>query len=83
MTDVTTVPIKTCCGALPGDQHDCLTPAASAGEMAQLLRERPPIVLPTGPAAEAAIRRADTTNPLLIAMRAAAVNRYDSKGQPR
>ena len=81
MTDLR-IPIKAC-GCLPGDDCECLTPEASAAEMAQLLRERPRIVLPTGPAADTVRRNADATHPLLVAMRAAANTRYDSKGQRR
>jgi hypothetical protein len=60
-----------------------ITDAQSAAEWAAVLRERPPIVLATGPAADAARAERDATNPLLAAMRAAATNIYDSKGQPR
>ncbi|MEV6297817.1 hypothetical protein AB0M02_00250 [Actinoplanes sp. NPDC051861] len=60
-----------------------LTEAQSAAEWAQVLRDRPPIVLATGPAADADRARADATHPILVAMRAAATNHYDLKGQPR
>jgi hypothetical protein len=76
------IPIKTC-GCLLADACECLTPEASAAEMAHLLRERPRIVLPTGPAADAARTNRDATHPLLAAMRAAATDHYDLRGQAR
>ncbi|MBG0560699.1 hypothetical protein [Actinoplanes aureus] len=79
---VHTVPVQPCCGLVPGE-CECLSPEAAAAEMASLLRERPPIVMRTGPAAQAAMAQADATHPLLIAMRAAATTRFDSEGQPR
>ncbi|WP_433793961.1 hypothetical protein [Actinoplanes sp. CA-252034] len=82
MTDLR-IPIKSCRGALLSDQCDCLTPEAAAVEMAALLRERPVIVMRTGPAADAQRARTDAVHPLLAAMRAAATTRFDSKGQPR
>ncbi len=60
-----------------------ITAEQSAAEWAALLREKPRIVLPTGPAADADRAQADVTNPLLVAMRAAATSKYDLKGQPR
>lgn len=83
MTEPITVPVTACCGALASDRCDCLTPGQSAAEMAQLLRERPRIVMRTGPAADAERDRQDATHPLLAAMRAAATDHYDLKGQPR
>ena len=80
MTD--TVPLKPCCGGLTGDVCECLTPAQAAAELAALGRERPPIVLRTGPAADAA-RARRTEHPLLVAMRAAATNVYDQEGNAR
>lgn len=77
------IPVKTCCGVLAGDHCGCLSPQHSAAEMAQTLRERVPIVLHTGPSARSAMARADANDPFLIAMRAAATNRFDAKGQPR
>ncbi|XVU25779.1 hypothetical protein ACQPZJ_01605 [Actinoplanes sp. CA-054009] len=74
---------KPCCDALIGDQCDCLTPEASAAEMAQLLRDTPPIVLPTGPTAQAVMSRRQAEDPFFIAMRAAACNVYDSTGRLR
>jgi hypothetical protein len=60
-----------------------ITDAQSAAEWASVLRDRPPIVLATGPAADTARADRDAIHPLLAAMRAAATTRYDSKGQPR
>jgi len=77
------IPVKACCGAPAGDHCGCLSPAASAAEMAQALRERVPIVMHTGPAARSAMAKTDASHPLLIAMRAAASSRFDAKGQPR
>jgi hypothetical protein len=76
------IPLKTC-GCLLGDACDCLTPEASGAEMAQLLRDRPRIVLATGPTADTARAQRNATHPLLAAMRAAANTKFDSKGQPR
>jgi ABC-type uncharacterized transport system substrate-binding protein len=71
------------CGCFPTDVCDHPTDEAAAAEMAQILHERPPIVLHTGPNAQKAMQQIDATHPLLIAMRAAATNRYDPKGMPR
>lgn len=60
-----------------------ITAEQSAAEWAAVLREKPPIVLATGPAADTARAERDATHPLLAAMRAAATNRYDFEGNPR
>jgi hypothetical protein len=60
-----------------------ITAEQSAAEWAAVLRETPPIVLATGPAADAARAERDATHPLLAAMRAAATNLYDFEGNPR
>lgn len=60
-----------------------ITAEQSAAEWATVLRETPPIVLATGPAADAARAERDATHPLLAAMRAAATNHYDLRGQAR
>ncbi|GIE30003.1 hypothetical protein Ait01nite_030480 [Actinoplanes italicus] len=60
-----------------------ITAAQSAAEWAEVLREKPPIVLATGPAADAARAERDAVHPLLAAMRAAANTKFDAKGHPR
>jgi hypothetical protein len=60
-----------------------ITDAQSAAEWAAVLREKRPIVLATGPAADTARADRDATHPLLAAMRAAATNIYDPEGNPR
>jgi hypothetical protein len=60
-----------------------ITAEQSAAEWAAVLREQPPIVLATGPAADAARAERDATHPLLAAMRAAAIDHYDLRGHAR
>lgn len=73
--------MKPCgCGVLLGEECDCAAFAASA---ARVFAERP-LVLRTSPADPAA-RTAPTAfdPPFLAAMRTAAIDRFDAKGQPR